>query len=116
MSEHHSHDVTVSPFGNTTFKRLFGAQITSLIGSGFTQVALALLAFDLMGEQAAVVLAFVWSARVLASVIFAPIFGGLIHRLPRKTWLIGLGQLVTFINFKVFQNEHIQQASSKVPA
>ena len=80
----------VSPFDNVTFRRLFAAQITSLIGSGFTQVALALLAFDLMGVHAAVVLGFVWASRVLASVIFAPIFGGLVHRLPRQSWLIGL--------------------------
>jgi len=79
-----------SPFQNASFRRLFAAQITSLVGSGFTQVALALLAFDLMGVEAAAVLGIVWSSRVLASVIFAPIFGGLVHLLPRKTWLIGL--------------------------
>jgi MFS family permease len=81
---------SLSPFKNTTFRYLFTAQITSLIGSGFTQVALALLAFDLMGAQAAVVLGVVWSVRVFAFVIFAPIFGGLAHKLPRKEWLIAL--------------------------
>ena len=79
-----------SPFENTTFRYLFTAQVTSLIGSGFTQVALALLAFDLMGAEAATVLGVVWSVRVLAFVIFAPIFGGLAHKLPRKEWLIAL--------------------------
>lgn len=79
-----------SPFENASFRRLFAAQITSLVGSGFTQVALALLAFDLMGVEAAAVLGIVWSSRVLASVMFAPIFGGLVHLLPRKAWLIGL--------------------------
>jgi len=81
---------SLSPFQNTTFRYLFAAQVTSLIGSGFTQVALALLAFELMGVQAAAVLGIVWSARVLAFVIFAPIFGGLAHKLPRKEWLIAL--------------------------
>ncbi|MGB1311012.1 MAG: MFS transporter [Leucothrix sp.] len=81
---------SLSPFKNTTFRYLFTAQVTSLIGSGFTQVALALLAFELMGVQAAVVLGVVWSVRVLAFVIFAPIFGGLAHKLPRKEWLIAL--------------------------
>ena len=79
-----------SPFQNATFVYLFSAQVTSLIGSGFTQVALALLAFDLMGVQAATVLGIVWTVRVLAFVIFAPIFGGLAHKLPRKQWLIAL--------------------------
>lgn len=91
-----SHDVQVevadslSPFKNKTFTTLFAAQVTSLIGSGFTQVALALLAFDLMGAQAATVLGVVWSMRVLAFVIFAPIFGGIAHKIPRKEWLIAL--------------------------
>jgi len=79
-----------SPFSHQTFVKLFAAHVTSLIGSGFTQVALALLAFDLMGSQAAVVLGVVWSARVLAFVLFAPIFGGMAHKLPRKAWLIAL--------------------------
>ena len=86
-------DTPNSPFRNKTFVQLFAAQVTSLIGSGFTQVALALLAFDLMGAQAAVVLGIVWSVRVLAFVIFAPIFGGMAHKLPRKEWIFeGLGR------------------------
>lgn len=79
-----------SPFSNAIFRRLFNAQITSLIGSGFTQMALALLAFELAGTEAALVLGIAWLMRVSAAVIFAPIFGGLAHLLPRKTWLIAL--------------------------
>lgn len=79
-----------SPFQSLTFRYLFAAQITSLIGSGFTQVALALFAFDKVGIEAAVVLGVVWSMRVVASVSIAPIVGGLVDRLPRKAWLIGL--------------------------
>lgn len=79
-----------SPFESKSFRYLFSAQITSLIGSGFTQVALALLAFDMVGLGAAAVLGIAWSMRVIASVTIAPIVGGLVHKLPRKTWLIGL--------------------------
>ncbi|MGB1256711.1 MAG: MFS transporter [Thiolinea sp.] len=79
-----------SPFSYPTFRRLFAAQLTALVGSGFTQMALALLAFDLAGAEAAIVLGIAWTMRVTASVIFAPIFGGLVHLLPRKYWLIGL--------------------------
>lgn len=79
-----------SPFANRSFRLLFSAQLTSLVGSGLTQMALALLAFDLAGGQAAIVLGIAWSMRVTASVIFAPIFGALVDKLPRKTWLIGL--------------------------
>ncbi len=79
-----------SPFANRSFRLLFSAQLTSLVGSGLTQMALALLAFDLAGGQAAIVLGIAWSMRVTASVIFAPIFGALVDKLPRKSWLIGL--------------------------
>lgn len=81
---------SLSPFSSPTFRFLYAAQLTSLIGSGFTQMALALLAFDLAGAEAAIVLGIAWSMRVMASVIFAPLFGGLVHLLPRKYWLIGL--------------------------
>lgn len=81
---------TASPFQSIRFRYLFAAQVTSLLGSGLTQVALALLAFDLVGIHAAAVLGIAWSMRVLASVTIAPIVGGFVHRLPRKFWLIGL--------------------------
>ena len=81
---------SISPFSSATFRHLFTAQLTALVGSGFTQMALALLAFDLAGTQAAIVLGIAWTMRVTASVIFAPVFGGMVHLLPRKYWLIGL--------------------------
>ena len=91
MSEQHlTSSPAQSPFQYPVFNYLFAAQVCSLIGSGLTQVALALLAFELVGINAAAVLGIVWSARVLAFVIFAPVFGGLSHKLPRKQWLIAL--------------------------
>ncbi|NWD21626.1 MFS transporter, partial [Pseudomonas sp. IPO3778] len=42
--------------GNRTYRHLFLAQIIALIGTGLTTVALGLLAFDLAGAQAGVVL------------------------------------------------------------
>ena len=53
-------------------------------------MALALLAFDMAGAQAAWVLGIAWSMRVLASVIFAPFFAAWLHHFPRKQWLISL--------------------------
>lgn len=99
--------VSFSPFKNKTFTTLFAAQVTSLIGSGFTQVALALLAFDLMGAQAATVLGIVWSMRVLAFVVFAPVFGGIAHKIPRKEWLIALDIGRALLVFGLFWVEEL---------
>ena len=38
------------------FRTLFAAQIIALIGTGLTTIALALLAFELAGNQAGIVL------------------------------------------------------------
>ena len=49
----------LAPFGalrNGRFARLYAAQTVSQIGDAFTWVALALLAFELASENAAVVL------------------------------------------------------------
>ena len=41
--------------GNANFVRLFAAQLTSLLGSGVTSVALAAFAYQLTGRNATVV-------------------------------------------------------------
>ena len=46
----------VSPLANSTYRRLFAAQVTALIGTGLSTVALALLAHDLAGGGAGAVL------------------------------------------------------------
>lgn len=79
-----------SVFSNRTFLKLYSAQVTSLVGGGLSTVALALLAYELADVHAGVVLGIAMSMRVIAFVVFAPIFGGLAHRLPRKQWLVGL--------------------------
>ena len=42
---------------NSTYARLFSAQIVALLGTGLLTVALGLLAFDIAGQDAGVVLA-----------------------------------------------------------
>jgi len=53
-------------------------------------VALALLAYDLAGGDAGLVLGAALALKMVAYVAIAPVVGGLAHRLPRKGLLIGL--------------------------
>lgn len=79
-----------SPLLDRTFRRLFVAQIAALGGTGLSTIALALLAYDLVGGYAGVVLGTVLAFKMVAYIGIAPIVGGLSHRLPRRPLLIGL--------------------------
>ena len=81
---------TISPLMHPSFRRLFSAQVIALVGTGLTTVALTLLAYDLAQENAGIVLGTALAFKMLAYVVFAPIVGGLAHRLPRKALLISL--------------------------
>jgi len=73
---------------NPRFRRLFTAQVIALVGTGMSTVALSLLAFALGGAQAAVILGAALALKMVAYVFFAPVFGGLAHRLPRRPFLV----------------------------
>ncbi len=79
-----------SPLSNRTYRRLFTAQVVALAGTGLSTVALALLAYDLAGANAGVVLGMVLALKMVAYVGIAPIVGGFADRLPRRRLLIGL--------------------------
>ena len=79
-----------SPLQDPTFRRLFMAQVVALAGTGLSTVALALLAYDLAGGDAGVVLGSVLALKMVAYVGIAPIVGGFAHRLPRRQFLIAL--------------------------
>jgi MFS family permease len=87
MTEHGN---TISPLAHPAFRRLFSAQVIALVGTGLTTVALTLLAYDLAQENAGIVLGTALAFKMMAYVVFAPIVGGLAHRLPRKALLISL--------------------------
>lgn len=80
----------LQPLRNRTYRHLFGAQVTALVGTGLMTIALALLAYDLAGANAGLVLGTVLAIKMVAYVGIAPVIGGLAHRLPRKAFLIGL--------------------------
>jgi NRE family putative nickel resistance protein-like MFS transporter len=82
----------LAPFSalrNGRFARLYAAQTVSQIGDAFTWVALALLAFELARENAAVVLGMALTLRVTAFVLLSPLAGVLADRLERRTILMG---------------------------
>jgi MFS family permease len=66
------------------------AQVVALLGTGLSTIALALLAYDLAGGEAGVVLGTALALKMVAYVGVAPVVGGWAHRLPRRPLLIGL--------------------------
>ncbi len=79
-----------SPLADLTYRRLFTAQVIALAGTGLTTVALALLAFDLAGGNAGVVLGTAFALKMVAYVGIAPLVAAFAQRLPRRALLIGL--------------------------
>lgn len=77
-----------SALRNARFARLYAAQTVSQIGDAFTWVALALLAYQLAGKDAAVVLGVALTLRVSAFVLLSPLAGVLADRLERKAILV----------------------------
>lgn len=77
-----------SPFSNSTYIKLFLAQVISLIGTGVTTIALALLAWELAKDEAGQVLGIALSLKMLAYVFFTPIITAYVYKLPRRIWLV----------------------------
>jgi MFS family permease len=73
-----------------TYRHLFGAQALSLLGSGLTTVALALLAYDLAGADAGVVLGTALAIKMIAYVGLSPVAGAFAGRVPRRAFLVTL--------------------------
>lgn len=79
-----------SALSNRTYRHLFGAQVVALAGTGLTTIALALLAYELAGKDAGLVLGTALALKMVAYVGIAPLVGGFAHRLPRRRLLIAL--------------------------
>ncbi|MBE7384940.1 MAG: MFS transporter [Leptolyngbya sp. SIO1E4] len=69
---------------NPIFARLYLAQTINLIGDAFTWLGLALLAFELAGEKAGVILSGALTLRVTAYVVLSPLAGVIADRVNRK--------------------------------
>ncbi|KAA0973206.1 MFS transporter [Paeniglutamicibacter gangotriensis] len=73
---------------NTVYAKLFGAQIIALLGTGLLTIALGLLAFDLAGGDAGLMMGTAMTIKILAYVAVAPIISALVSHVPRKRLLI----------------------------
>ena len=73
-----------------TYRHLFMAQVVALLGTGLATVALGLLAFDLAGDAAAMVLGTVFFIKMVAYVGIAPVAGAFADRVPRRALLVTL--------------------------
>ncbi|WP_327255331.1 MFS transporter [Streptomyces sp. NBC_01244] len=72
-----------------TYRRLFGAQVIALTGTGLATVALGLLAYDLAGADAGSVLGTALAIKMVAYVAIAPAIAAVADRLPRRALLVG---------------------------
>lgn len=73
-----------------TYRHLFAAQVVALLGTGLATVALGLLAYDLAGDNAAMVLGSVFTIKMVAYVGIAPIAGAFANRVNRRAFLVAL--------------------------
>ncbi len=74
---------------NPSYAKLFSAQIVALLGTGMLTVALGLLAFDIAGGDAGVVLGTALTIKIVAYVAVAPVIAAVTSHLPRKPLLVG---------------------------
>lgn len=87
------------------FRRLFTAQVVALVGTGLLTVALGLLAYDLAGADAGVVLGTALAIKMVAYVAVAPVISALTERVPRRVLLVsadavraGIALLLPFVD------------------
>lgn len=73
---------------NSTYARLFSAQIVALLGTGLLTVALGLLAFDIAGQDAGVVLGTAPTIKMVAYVAVSPVMAAMATRWRRKAVLV----------------------------
>jgi MFS family permease len=80
----------LSILGGRTYRHLFAAQILSLIGTGLTTIALGLLAYELAGADAGLVLGIALAIKMVAYVCISPFAGAVAGWLPRRGFLVTL--------------------------
>ena len=80
----------LSVLADRTYRHLFLAQIVALLGTGLATIALGLLAYDLSGERAGLVLGTIFTIKMVVYVGIAPIAGAFANRWPRRKMLVSL--------------------------
>lgn len=74
---------------NPSYARLFSAQIVALLGTGLLTIALGLLAFEIAGGDAGLVMGVAMTVKMVAYVAVAPVVSAWLSSVPRKRVLIG---------------------------
>jgi MFS family permease len=72
------------------YYHLYLAQVLALVSTGIATVALALLAYNLAGDDAGAVLGTAFAIKMLAYLGIPPIAVAFVERLPRRGLLVGL--------------------------
>ncbi len=80
----------LSVLRNRTYRHLLAAQIVALTGTGLATVALGLLAFDLAGQAAGMVLGTALTIKMIAYVTVAPLAAAFAERFDRRRMLVAL--------------------------
>lgn len=85
---------SASPLRHRGFRRLFGAQVLSLMGIGVMTVSLSLSAYETGGaESGGTMLGGILGLKMIAYVLIAPLAEALLSRLPRRGTLVTLDVL-----------------------
>ena len=79
-----------NPLSDQRYRRLFSAQVLSLVGTGAGTVALGLLAFELAGPDAGLVLGIAFALKMASYVFIAPLAAGFFSRTDRKRVMVGV--------------------------
>ncbi|MFQ6226719.1 MFS transporter [Nocardia sp. NPDC002869] len=80
----------MSLFAHRAYRRLFAAQVSALCGTGLATVALGLLAYQLAGKDAGLVLGTALTIKMAVYVTVAPVAAAYADRLPRRGLLVAL--------------------------
>lgn len=80
----------LKPLKKKAYRRLFTAQVVALVGTRLLTVALGLLAYDIAGADAGVVLGTALAIKMVAYVGLAPVAQAFADRVPRKAMLVAL--------------------------
>ena len=87
----------LSVLKNRTYRHLLAAQVVALTGTGLATVALSLLAFDLAGDAAGMVLGIALTIKMAAYVTVAPLAAAFAERLNRRKMLVALDLVRTLV-------------------
>ncbi len=80
----------LSVLQNRTYRHLLAAQVVALTGTGLATIALGLLAYDLAGNAAGMVLGTALTIKMVAYVGIAPLAAAFAEQLDRRKMLVAL--------------------------